>query len=65
MTCVKPFKQENQRSNLYIKKTRNTYEPHKQTATTEHQIPDIGQVQTNAASVNVLKGTNLRPCLKQ
>ena len=41
ITSVKPFKRENQRSNLYkIKKleTRNTYKLHKQTTTTVHQI---------------------------
>ena len=42
ITSVKPFKRENQRSNLYkIKKTRNTYKLHKQTTTTVHQIPDL------------------------
>ena len=43
MTIVKPFKQDNQRSSLYKKKreTRNTYEPHQQTTTTEHQVPYI------------------------
>ena len=36
ITGVKPFKRENQRSNLYKKKreTRNTYKLHKQTTTT-------------------------------
>ena len=49
MTSVNPFKRGNQRYNLY-KKTKNTlYEPHQQTATTEHQVPDLGQVQTIAA----------------
>ena len=33
---------------------RNTYEPHQQTTTTEHQIPDLGQVQTVAAGLSVL-----------
>ena len=62
MTSVKQFKQENQRSNLYKKReTRNTYEPHQQTTTTEHQVPDLGQVQTNAAGLNVLKVPNLHP----
>ena len=41
MTSVKPLKRENIRSNLYQKReTRNTYEPHQQTTSTEHQIPD-------------------------
>ena len=41
MTSVKPLKRENIRSNLYQKReTRNTYEQHQQTASTEHQIPD-------------------------
>ena len=42
MTSVKPLKQEDLRSNLYQKrkKMRNTYEPHQQTTSTEHQIPD-------------------------
>ena len=54
MTSVKPFKREKQRSNLYIKReTRNTYEPHQQTITTEYQIPDLGQLQTNASVLNV------------
>ena len=40
-TSVKPFKRENQRSNLYKKReTRNTYKLHKQTTTTLHQIPN-------------------------
>ena len=44
-TSVKPFKRENQRSNLYKKReTRNTYKLHKQTTTTVHQIPDLGHV---------------------
>ena len=42
---VKPFKQENPQSNLYKKhEMRNTYKLHKQTTTTVHQIPDLGQV---------------------
>ena len=37
ITSVKPFKRENQRSNLYKKReTRNTYKLHKQTTTTVH-----------------------------
>ena len=32
---------------------RNTYEPYQQTTTTEHQVHDLGQVQTNAADLNV------------
>ena len=31
----------------------NTYEPHQQTKTTEHQVPHVGQVQTNAEGLNV------------
>ena len=62
ITSVKPFKW----SNLYIKKNkqktpRNTYKLHKQTTTTVHQIPDLGQVQTFAAGLNVLMGPNLLP----
>ena len=39
ITSVKPFKQENQPSNIYKKReTRNTYKLHKQTTTTVHQI---------------------------
>ena len=54
ITSVKPFKRENQRSNVYKKReTRNTYELHKQTTTTMNQIPDLGQVQTFAAGLNV------------
>ena len=35
ITIVKPFKRENQRSNLYKKReTRNTYKLHKQLTTT-------------------------------
>ena len=30
---------------------RNTKEPHKRTTTPEHQIPDLGQVQTFAANL--------------
>ena len=37
---------------------RNTYEPHQQTTTTEHQIPDLGQVQTKAVGWNVLMVLN-------
>ena len=40
ITSVKPFKRENQRSNLYKikqRETRNTYKLHKQTTTTIHQ----------------------------
>ena len=64
ITSVKPFKRENQRSNLYkIKKRemRNMYKLHKQTTTTVHQIPDLGQVQTFAAGLNVLMDPNLLP----
>ena len=51
---LKPFKRESQRSNLYKKReTKNTYEPHQQMTTTEHQMPDLGRVQTNAADLNV------------
>ena len=39
------FKLEEQRSNQYKNgETRNTYELHQLTTTTEHQIPDFGQV---------------------
>ena len=41
------------------------YELHKQTTTTVHQIPDLGQVQTHAAGLNVLMVPNLLPFLKQ
>ena len=60
ITSVKPFKRENQRSDLYkIKReTRNTYKLHKQTTTTVYQIPDLGQVQTFAAGLNVLMDPN-------
>ena len=59
---VKPFKRENQRSNLYKKReTRNTYKLHKQTTTIVRQIPDLGQVQTFAAGLNVLNGTKPSP----
>ena len=55
MTSVKQFKQENQRHNIYKKKrvTRNTYEPHQQTTTTEQQAPNIGQVEINVAGLNI------------
>lgn len=38
---VKPFKLENQQSNLYKNEKRETliYKPHKQKTTTGHQIP--------------------------
>ena len=66
ITSVKPFKRENQWSNPYKKrKTRNTYELHKQTTTTVHQIPYLGHVQTFAAGLNVLMVPNLLPFLKQ
>ena len=62
ITSVKPIKRENQRSNVYKKrKTRNMYKLHKQTTTTVHQIPDLGQVQTFAAGLNVLMVPNLLP----
>ena len=40
MTSVKPFKWKNQWSNLYKKKQeiKNTYEPHQQPTTAEHQV---------------------------
>ena len=63
MTSIKPFKRENQRSNLY--KTRHIHEPHQQTTTTEHKVPDLGQEQTGAAGLNVFIGTNLHPNMKQ
>ena len=53
---------------IYIKKkreTRNTYEPHQETTTTEHQIPDLGQVQTIAAGLNVLMVPNLNAPLSE
>ena len=43
------------------RKTRNTYEPHKQTTITEQEVPDLGQVQTNAVGLNVLTGAKLHP----
>ena len=62
ITSVKPFKRKNQRSNLYKKREmRNTYKLHKQTTTTVHHIPDLGQVQTFAAGLNVLMVQNLLP----
>ena len=46
ISSIKPFKRENQRSNLYKikkkRKTRNTYKLYKHTTTTVHQIPDLG-----------------------
>ena len=61
-TSVKPFKREKQQSNLYKKReTRNTYKLHKQTTTTVHQIPNLGQVRTFAAGLNVLRVPNLLP----
>ena len=62
ITSIKPFKRETQRSNLYKKReTRNTYKLHKQTTTTVHQIPNLKQVQTFAAGLNVLMVPNLLP----
>ena len=62
---VKTFKVKNQRSILHKKrKTKNTYELHKQTTTTVHQIPDLGQVQTFAAALNVLMVPNRLPFSK-
>ena len=43
----------------------NTYKPHQQTTTTEHQITDLGQVKTIAAGFNVLMVPYLCPYLKQ
>ena len=66
MTNVKQFKQENKRSYLSKKREpRNTYEPHQQTTTTEQQAPDLGQVHSNAAGLNVITGANLHPNLIQ
>ena len=42
MTSVKPFIWKNQLSLSLKKQTRNTYEPHQQMTTTEHQVPDLG-----------------------
>ena len=54
MTSIKTFKQENQRSILYKKlETKFFYDPHQETTTTEQQVPDLGQVQTNATSLNI------------
>ena len=59
---VTPFKRENQLAYIYWKReTRTTNEPHQQITITEHQIPDLGQVQTDAAGLNVQIGTNLHP----
>ena len=66
MTGVKPFKRENQRL-IYIKnEKRETLKNHinKRRTTTEHQIPELGQVQNNAG-LNILIGTNLHPYPKQ
>ena len=53
MTGVKTFERVNKQSNLYVKQEpRNTYEPHQQF--NEHQVPDLGQVQTIAAGLNIL-----------
>lgn len=53
---VKPFKRENRRFNLYKKReTRITYVPFQQTTTTKNLIPDLRQVQTNAAGSKVPK----------
>lgn len=66
MISVKIFKRENQRYSLYNKReTRTTYEPHQQTTTDEHHIPDLGQELTNAAGFNVSTCFNLHPYLKQ
>ena len=44
-SSVKPFKRENQQSNLYKKREkRNNYKPHQQTTNTEHKIPDLGHM---------------------
>ena len=53
MTSVKPLH------------TGKLYKPHQQMTITEHQVPDLGQVQTNSGNLNVLKGTNIHPYLKQ
>ena len=57
MTTVKHFKQDNQRSTLYIyiyKKKREIRNIYQQTATTEQQVSDLAQVQTTATGLNVL-----------
>ena len=44
---------------------RNPYEPRQQRKITEHHIPDLGLVQTNAVGLNVLIESNLHPNPKQ
>ena len=44
---------------------RNTYELHKKMTTTEHQIPDLGQLQRFEAGLHVLMVSNRLPFLKQ
>ena len=61
ITSVKPFKQENQRSNLYKKReTRNTYKLHKQTTTAIHQIPDLGRANI-CSGIKRFNGTKPSP----
>lgn len=55
MTGVKSFKLENQQFTYIKKKTKNNYEPYKQTATTEYHIPDFGHVHTHAAGFKRFK----------
>ena len=42
------------------KKDKHLSEPHQQTTTTEHLVPDLEQVLTNAEGLNVLTCTNLQ-----
>ena len=59
MTSVKHFKHENQRSTLYKKReTRNTYDPHQQTTTTE-QGPELEHYCLFSASDFWIIGNNL------
>ena len=53
MTSVKPFKWDNGLIHIKNEKWENTYEPHQETKTTEHQIHDLGQVQTIPEGLNV------------
>ena len=50
---------------IKMKNKKNKYELHQQTTTAVHQIPDLGQVQTIAAILNILMVPNLLPFLKQ
>ena len=65
MSSVKPFKLENQRSNLCKKKKQTLINCINKRKNSEYQVPDFRQVQSNAADLNILSVDNLNPNMRQ